>query len=208
MFYPILSGVTGSGLATINYKPRPSVLTYGDSKFFRGLPQEEIDGNLVNKSTKTTEVCLCLLSQANTTLIKLLAPLFSTSLSWIKEKIKKKPAAVALERLGGLKGGKARAESLSVQRRKEIARKAAKALWKKKGELRLKSGLTQEAFAEQAKFSYKYYQGIERGQWTNLRLRTIEKLADGYGVRLSKLFGPKNPTPNIKSRIKAKKERE
>ena len=46
----------------------------------------------------------------------------------IKEK---NPAAVALGRLGGLKGGKARAESLSAKKRKEIAQKAAKARWSK-----------------------------------------------------------------------------
>jgi hypothetical protein len=43
----------------------------------------------------------------------------------------KNPAAVALGRLGGLKGGKARAKKLSAKRRKEIAEKAAKARWKK-----------------------------------------------------------------------------
>lgn len=42
---------------------------------------------------------------------------------------KKNPAAVALGRLGGKKGGKARAEKLSAKRRKEIARKAAKTRW-------------------------------------------------------------------------------
>jgi hypothetical protein len=41
----------------------------------------------------------------------------------------KNPAAVALGRLGGLKGGKARAEKLSDDERKEIARKAAEARW-------------------------------------------------------------------------------
>ena len=44
----------------------------------------------------------------------------------------KNPAAVALGRLGGLKGGHARAMSLSAKRRKEIALKANKARWKKK----------------------------------------------------------------------------
>jgi hypothetical protein len=44
----------------------------------------------------------------------------------------KNPAAVELGRLGGLKGGPARAEKLSPERRKEIARKAAKARWDKK----------------------------------------------------------------------------
>jgi len=44
----------------------------------------------------------------------------------------KNPAAVALGRLGGLKGGKARAEKLSAKRRREIALKAAKTRWAKK----------------------------------------------------------------------------
>jgi hypothetical protein len=40
--------------------------------------------------------------------------------------------AAALGRLGGLKGGRARADALSASRRREIARKAARARWKKK----------------------------------------------------------------------------
>lgn len=40
-----------------------------------------------------------------------------------------KAAAAALGRLGGLKGGKARAKALSAKRRSEIAKKAAKARW-------------------------------------------------------------------------------
>ena len=43
----------------------------------------------------------------------------------------KNPHAVALGRLGGKKGGVARAKKLSKKRRSEIARKAAKARWKK-----------------------------------------------------------------------------
>ncbi len=43
----------------------------------------------------------------------------------------KNPAAVALGRLGGLKGGKARAEKLSPEKRKEIAQRAAKPRWRK-----------------------------------------------------------------------------
>jgi len=42
----------------------------------------------------------------------------------------KNPAAVALGRLGGLKGGKARAESLSKSQRSQIAKAAAMARWK------------------------------------------------------------------------------
>lgn len=41
----------------------------------------------------------------------------------------KDPLAVLLGRRGGLKGGKARAASLSPERRQEIARKAAKSRW-------------------------------------------------------------------------------
>ena len=53
------------------------------------------------------------------------------------EQIEPKPTktktfdAVALGRLGGLKGGKARAATLTPERRKEIARKAAPARWGK-----------------------------------------------------------------------------
>ena len=46
------------------------------------------------------------------------------------EKIKN-PHAVALGRLGGLKGGKARFEKLTPEQRKEIAKKAANKRWGK-----------------------------------------------------------------------------
>lgn len=41
----------------------------------------------------------------------------------------KDPAAVALGRKGGLKGGKARAASMTPEQRSEAARKAAQARW-------------------------------------------------------------------------------
>ena len=44
----------------------------------------------------------------------------------------KNPAAVALGRLGGMRGGPARAAKLSAKKRTEIARKAAQARWEKK----------------------------------------------------------------------------
>ena len=44
----------------------------------------------------------------------------------------KNPAAVELGRLGGKKGGKARAEKLTPEQRKEIAQRAAQARWSKK----------------------------------------------------------------------------
>jgi hypothetical protein len=47
----------------------------------------------------------------------------------------KNEAAVSLGRLGGLKGGRARADKLTPSQRKEIAQRAAKQRWAKaKGE--------------------------------------------------------------------------
>lgn len=48
-----------------------------------------------------------------------------------KDPPEKNPAAVALGRLGGLKGGKARMAKLSAKRRTEIAQKAARKRWGK-----------------------------------------------------------------------------
>lgn len=45
----------------------------------------------------------------------------------------KDPAAVALGRLGGKKGGKARAAKLTPAQRSEIARRAAAARWASRG---------------------------------------------------------------------------
>ena len=44
----------------------------------------------------------------------------------------KNPGAVALGRLGGLKGGPARAKKLSAKRKVAIAKKAAMSRWNKK----------------------------------------------------------------------------
>ena len=51
-----------------------------------------------------------------------------TTIECVKEK---NPAAVALGRLGGLKGGKARAAKLTPKQRKQVAQKAARARWDK-----------------------------------------------------------------------------
>ena len=49
-----------------------------------------------------------------------------------ESKPEKNPAAVALGRLGGKKGGAARAKKLTPERRSEIARKAVETRWAKK----------------------------------------------------------------------------
>jgi hypothetical protein len=47
------------------------------------------------------------------------------------EPVERNPHAAALGRLGGLRGGVARAAALSPRRRREIARAAARARWSK-----------------------------------------------------------------------------
>jgi hypothetical protein len=49
----------------------------------------------------------------------------------VEEPSTKNPAAVALGRLGGLKGGPARSRALSKRKRSKIAQKAAKIRWNK-----------------------------------------------------------------------------
>ena len=49
---------------------------------------------------------------------------------WADEELRE--SARKLGRRGGLKGGRARAEKLTPEERKEIARKAAKARWDKR----------------------------------------------------------------------------
>jgi len=46
-----------------------------------------------------------------------------------RDKAPKNPAAVAMGKLGGPKGGPARAAALTPERRSEIARKAAERRW-------------------------------------------------------------------------------
>jgi len=52
----------------------------------------------------------------------------------LEVEVTKNPAAVELGRLGGLKGGKARAVKLAPEKRREIAKNAALARWGKTGE--------------------------------------------------------------------------
>lgn len=53
-----------------------------------------------------------------------------TSMATKKTK-KKNPAAVALGRLGGKRSGERRMESVSPEKRREVARKAALTRWRK-----------------------------------------------------------------------------
>jgi hypothetical protein len=65
-------------------------------------------------------------------LAKLLTGIATGEIEEPKTEDGKNPAAVVLGRMGGLKGGKARATKLTSKRRKQIAKKAAAARWRKK----------------------------------------------------------------------------
>jgi transcriptional regulator with XRE-family HTH domain len=69
--------------------------------------------------------------------------------------------------------------------------------------LRKLHGLTQEAFAEKSGISYKYYQAIEAGRKCDLRLSTLERLANAYGIALWQLFSPALPKPRRSFRRKS-----
>lgn len=64
-------------------------------------------------------------------LAKLIADIATGEIPDIKTTDGKDPAAVALGRKGGLKGGKARAKKLPAKRRAQIAKLAAKTRWGK-----------------------------------------------------------------------------
>ena len=61
-------------------------------------------------------------------------------------------------------------------------------LIKRLRELRKKTGLTQEQFAERIGVSYKYYQQIELGNKRELRLSTVDRLAKGLNIDPSALI--------------------
>jgi transcriptional regulator with XRE-family HTH domain len=66
-------------------------------------------------------------------------------------------------------------------------------LLKRLRELRRRHGLSQEAFAERAGMSAKYYQALETGRKRQLRLPTLEKLARAYGIEVWQLLAPATP---------------
>jgi transcriptional regulator with XRE-family HTH domain len=64
-------------------------------------------------------------------------------------------------------------------------------------QLREQRGLTQEAFAEEAEISYKYYQAIEAGRKVDLRLSTLERLATAHGMEVWELLLPQMPAAAV-----------
>ena len=80
------------------------------------------------KKTKSSDINVTAFEILNSIVAE--PPILPIILSKKKNPPAKNPAAVALGRLGGLKGGKARAAKLSAMRRAQIAQKAATARWK------------------------------------------------------------------------------
>ena len=57
-------------------------------------------------------------------------------------------------------------------------------------ELRMAAGLSQEKFALKIGMDRTYYASVESGK-RNISLQNIEKIAKGFGVSISQLFGDK-----------------
>lgn len=57
-------------------------------------------------------------------------------------------------------------------------------------QLRQQLGLTQEEFADRFDLSYKYYQAVEAGRKRDLRLSTLERLAQIHGLEVWQLLLP------------------
>ncbi len=71
--------------------------------------------------------------------------------------------------------------------------------------------MTQEAFAERAGMSYKYYQAVEAGRKVELRFSTVERLAAAYGIEVWELLAPQTPEVRLtevhKKKAKSKRPR-
>ena len=66
-------------------------------------------------------------------------------------------------------------------------------------ELRKIHRVTQEEFSERTGISYKYYQAIETGVKKELRISTLERLANAYGIEVWQLLSPTTPNTKIRT---------
>jgi transcriptional regulator with XRE-family HTH domain len=69
-------------------------------------------------------------------------------------------------------------------------------------ELRKIHHVTQEQFSERTGISYKYYQAIETGVKKELRISTLERLAEAYGIEVWQLLAPSVPKTKITAKSK------
>jgi transcriptional regulator with XRE-family HTH domain len=68
-------------------------------------------------------------------------------------------------------------------------------------ELRRIHHVTQEEFSERTGISYKYYQAIETGVKKELRISTLERLANAYGIEVWQLLAPEIPQSNLPKKL-------
>lgn len=61
-------------------------------------------------------------------------------------------------------------------------------------QLRFRHDLTQQQAASAAGLSFKFYQSLESGRKKDLRLSTLQKLAEAYGIDEARLLGPETPS--------------
>lgn len=64
-------------------------------------------------------------------------------------------------------------------------------------QLRLRVKISQEEFAEYAEMNYKFYQQIESGRRSHLRVETVERICAAYGIALWEFFHPDTPEVSI-----------
>jgi len=88
-----------------------------------------------------------------------------------------------------------------------VSRNTIVSLIQRLRDLREAHGLTQEGFAERAGISYKYYQAVEAGRKRELRLSTLERLANAYGIEVWELLAPAMPKPSKSGSPKRKRLR-
>ena len=87
----------------------------------------------------------------------------------------------------------------ATQNRKAVyVGKTQKNLVQRLKELRKIHHVTQEQFSERTGISYKYYQAIETGVKKELRISTLERLANAYGIEVWQLLSPTLPKTKIK----------
>ena len=78
-----------------------------------------------------------------------------------------------------------------------MANETVKRLLARVRELREARGLSQEAFAEKAGLTYKYYQHVEAGRRRDMRISTVEKLAKACGLELWDLLNFEAAPPAV-----------
>ncbi len=69
-----------------------------------------------------------------------------------------------------------------------MALTSAQKLAKRIKELRIERGWTQEEAAKRCGIKYKYYQEHESSKPRDMRLSTMEKLAEGFDISIADLF--------------------